>query len=166
MNGISFRRIRGRIIPIRKAASDLGKSPVKRRIVKAGVAAVAVGAGALKATSSGKSKLSRSFHLAAAYGLQVVSGAVSAIPTRGVARLSAALAGSVVADTLSTASFARAASLTEGSRRTKLKNFAKHQAIGTGVGYATFGAGLLANKNVRAKLASWGAKIAKKVVFR
>lgn len=168
MQGVSFRRIRGKIVPIRRAADKIASSPIKRKAVKAlaasGVIGATVGVGVgVSGTSKAKN---RKTHLAAGYGFQILSGALAAIPTKGVRGLGLNLLGSVGSDIISSANFAKASAGLRGDQRKKLKDFAKHQAIGTGIGYATFGAGLLANKSVRSKALAWGAKIAKKVVFR
>jgi hypothetical protein len=167
MNEIAFRRIGGRIVPIKKP-TGAGKSLVSRRVAK-GVIATGLSAaagGALLKPGNGKSPKPNRFKLGLGYGLQVLSGAIAAAPVKGAARISAAIAGSVAADLSSSAMFASAIKDMRGDRSTKLKQFAKHQAIGTGVGYATFGAGLLANKSVRSKVIGWGSKIVRKVAFR
>jgi hypothetical protein len=161
MAGVTFRRIGNRIVPIKDAANAIAKDPAKRKIASA----VAVGAVGVSSVSAATRKTEKKTNgpdkkfLALGYGLQIASGILSGYPFKGKAGLGLNVGGSFTTDVASTASFAKATASMRGTKKTKLKEYAKHQAIGTGIGYATFGATLLANPAVRSKLAQWGSKL-------
>lgn len=159
MGQVAFRRVGGRIIPIRNQSSS---SMLKKKI--AGAAAVSVvgataGVAGATRTIEKKTKGPDKNFLALGYGLQVLSGIVSGFPFKGKAGIAMNIGGSIAADLGATAAMARSTASMKGSKREKIKAFAKHQAIGTGIGYAAFGGTLLANPAVRAKLLQWGSKI-------
>jgi hypothetical protein len=142
---VIFRRIKGRIIPIMQ-------DPVKRRVVQ-GSAAAAVPALGLASVlrSQGKSEKPSRAWLAAGYGLQVASGLVAGIPSRGAKGVAAAIAGSVALDLASTAAFTKSVSDIKGTKGQKIKEYAKHQTYGTALGYGVFGGTLVLNKQGRAR---------------
>lgn len=156
MSGVKFRRIKGRIIPI-------FDHPIKRRVIQSGAVAVGGvgGAGMAMKDSGAKTKGPSSGFLALGYGLQVASGVIAGLPSRGIKGVGANVLGSIGADTLSTLSFAKSVSHMKGSQSKKLKAYATHQAIGTGVGYGVFGAMLLKNPAARASVIKWTSKALK-----
>lgn len=158
MGAVKFRRIRGRIVPI-------VDHPVKRRALQAGAVAVGgvSGAGMAMGDSGKKTKGPSKGFLALGYGFQVASGIISGLPSKGLKGFGANIAGSIGADTLSTLSFAKSVSNMKGTREQKLKVYAKHQAIGTGIGYGIFGAMLLRNPAVRASAMKWATRAFKAV---
>jgi hypothetical protein len=155
MAQIRFRRIRGKIIPIK----------VKAATAAAG-AGVGAGAGYLASRSADKkpNPTQQSVLKYTGYGLAAAAGAIGGFPVKslkGFAKLAGVSFGVDLA-----ANAASVASL-KGikGKKAKAQEFAKQQAVQFGLGYTTFGAGLLANKAFRRKALKLGKTIVKKVVF-
>lgn len=147
---MQFFRRNGKIIPIRAKAAGMTAG------------AVATGAVAIAASKSqAKPTEHKKAFLAAGYGLQVLSGIVSGLPVKGAKGLGANFLASAGIDLASTSAFAKGTLGGSGSRKAKIKDYAKHQATGTALGYATFGATLLAQKSVRKAIFNWGMKAVK-----
>jgi hypothetical protein len=158
---VAFRRIGGKIIPMRKGAKGVysAKKTLGPRS-KAFVAGAAAGSaiGSMQSISTSAIKL-------ASTGLAIAGGVVSALPFGG--GLKGFAKGTAIGlgiDTASTALNAAAAARTPGSKKDKVKAFAKQEAVNIAAGYGAFGATMLANPAVRKKLAEWGARIAGKVL--
>lgn len=185
--GVAFRRVHGRIIPLRKGADGVYKAvsrtdKLKNAAIKTAAGAVIGTAGAVGYAAGhqghrivggaigvkGANKVKGISNAALKYSstaLAVVGGIVSGLPFGG--GLKGLALGTSVGfgiDAVSTAANAAHATRIEGSKKEKIKAFAKHEAVNAGVGYAAFGATLLAQPAVREKLAQWGAKVLSKVV--
>jgi len=149
MGSVVFRRIKGKIIPIRQAGEKIATGRVGRRLATSAAVSAAPIAGAAAAIRAKptikKTSSPNKFYLAAGYGLQVASGIVSGIPTSGTKGFLKGFLASTAIDAASTAAFAKSVQGLRGDRKTKLKAFAKHQAIGSAIGYGVFGATLLRN---------------------
>lgn len=156
-----FIRVKGRVIPLRNKATEVLRNPIGRKAAKASAVAGAsvMGIGAAITNSGKKSKEPSKFMLGLGYGLQVASGIISGLPARSGKAIALGIGSSIAADTASTAAFAKATSDTRGTKMQKLKQFGKHQAIGTTIGYTVFGATVLANPATRATIAKWTTKI-------
>lgn len=152
MADVKFRRIRGRVIPI------LQKD---RAVTTAAVGAVGAVAGTLAIKhnpDAPKKGQSRGWKYGA-FGMQFLSGAVSALPLKGARGLALGLGASFGLDAAAAGAAWKSVEGVRGGKEKQLKEFGKTQATGVAIGYTTFGAGLLANPAVRAKLMKWGAKI-------
>lgn len=128
---VIFRRIRGRLVPI-----SVG--------IGAGIAAAKAGS-LLKSKTNEPDKLK----IYASRAANIASGAISALPIRGKLSLAKQLVSSIALDSVSSGFLASAIHGSNMSNKDKVKRFAKEQALATGMGYAVFGAGLLAQKNNR-----------------
>ena len=146
MPKVMFRRIKGRIVPIRVTA-------------KAGaLGATAVGAtvagSTLAVKTHGTLKHPDPLFKYGSYAAQIASGVVAALPTKGKLGFALSIGGSIALDTLAAGLNAKSVAMMKGSKWNKAKAFGEQQAIGTGIGYGVFGAGLIARKDVRAKAVS------------
>lgn len=152
MSAIQFRRIRGRVVPIRNST--------KAKVVGLGIsAAAATAAGSVVATrDKGTNRSPDPLFKYGSYAAQVASGVVAALPLKGKAGLAFSIGGSVALDAIAAALNANSVAHMRGSKWKKAKVFGEQQAIGTSIGYGVFGASLLARQDVRSKVAGSAIK--------
>jgi hypothetical protein len=156
-SNVVFRRLNGHVIPI---GSGQAKKGVKR---KAALAVAGAGAVAAGAKMSGNKRTGLKI---ASSVLSIASGVVSAFPFGGGLKgLAKGTAISFGLDTVATAANAAAASSGSGTKKQKLKAFAKQEVINAGLSYGALGVTLLSNPAVRKKLAQWGSRFIAKVAL-
>lgn len=164
-SSILFRRIHGRIIPIR---AGLGKRPGRQALTQAATKVISTPSSSLiarqKINQARKSTLKTNGadlkYVALGHGLQVASGLVSGFHLPGKLGAAASIGASVGLDLLSTAAYTKSVANMKGSRVKRLKEFGKHHAIGTALGYATFGGSLLGNPKTRNQMIAFGKSAA------
>lgn len=156
---IAFRRIHGRIIPVKAGGNPLNKASAGKAARLAGHAAVIGGAGYLASKSNKKGTLQPNRGLqAVGFATNVASGILSgATMFSGGKKFWASQAGSfgldAVSSTANVASFAG-----KGKLKQRAKLAAKQEVINNAAGYAAFGATLLSSAKGRAKLLEYGQK--------
>jgi len=134
-----FRRVNGRIIPILAKASAAG--------------AISAGTG-LKLSKDKLSKENKSPNKllqAAAIGASIGSAFISAFPIKKLGFFGSQ-AASLGVDAIGTSLNAASVSKMSGSKKKKVKEFAKAEIRSAAIGYGAWGAMLLKNQNVRANI--------------
>ena len=142
-NQILFRKIRGHIVPIRVGAGSSRTALVGSRIARK---APAKGQGPDRALQ------------AAAVGVSVASGVMSAMPMPGRLGFWASQIGSLVVDSGATA--LNAASVRH-LKKDRLKEFGKAELRSTAIGYGVWGGLLLGLRKNRRAIGKWSANTAR-----
>jgi hypothetical protein len=150
-SGTIFRRIGGRIVPIRA-----GK-------VAAGTAVTAAGVGSMKNKERDQKRGPNRLLQAGSLGLNVASGIITSMPVSGFKKIFRNQGIGFGLDSVGTALNAASVKDMTGSKKKKIKEFAKAELRSQAVGYSVFGIGLLSNAKVRKKVSEFGLKIIKKV---